>query len=962
MIKRIVASLTVLMLIVQFIPLNGFALDIESNNKMRGVWVATVINLDYPSQATTSPDVLKAEALAILDQAADTGFNAVFLQVRPTGDAFYNSAIFPWSQYLTGTQGVAPADNFDPLQFWIEAAHDRGIALHAWINPYRITKRRDGDPVMTTKMLSATNPARLHPEWVVSHGGGDLYYNPGLPEVRQLIVDGITEIVSNYDVDGIHFDDYFYPGTDFNDDAAYQQYGIGQSLDDWRRENVNYMVDQVNRAIKAIDPSVSFGISPFGIWANQSSLASGSATRGNQSYSAHYADSYKWVKQEMIDYIVPQIYWHIGFDIADYQVLLNWWAQLVKGTSVDLYIGQAAYRTGNSTASSPWYGNDQIVRQLALNQTMPEVKGSVFFRMGNFSARQSLQQVVKNYYQMIDSGSYYTELSINYPTNNVSTSLSKYYVSGYANPFLPLYINGQKVDYRSPKGFFGTAVSLRDGDNKFVLSQGDNQASVNIYKGWRGSSSTNPKADAIGIANAYPKKQELFNAGETIYLSCSAPIGATVSAVFNGDTVKLSPSSKSQGSYVKHTTFSAKYKLPTLPSGVNTQMLDAPVFYMDYYGTKDRHSAAGNFTIKDPNAPYFVRVANDASDTYFEANPSKGSDYILREGMTEKIVSMSNSYVKLASGRWILRSNVGYFYDLSGQTNRVKSAVYQSGDQYDTIDLTMSKDAAVYVDLSDRVLAINVADTNSLPNVSGIDSSWIQSINSDSNAGRSAYYVRFKDFANLHGYYVEKTATGARVYLKKAPQLVDSNQPLTGITILIDPGHGGEDTGAVGLLGTAFAERAINLANSLKLEEKLTALGATVHLTRRTDETVSLYSRLRMSLELKPDMFISMHADSIGPDVNLSAVRGLSIHYKQEIAKGLADAVSQSVIGNLERYNRGVKINNFYVVRGTWTPSILVEAGFVPNALEFEWMTDEANQTMLAEYISKGVVDFFRRK
>ena len=184
---------------------------------LRGVWVSTVVNIDYPTKATIDVEVLKSEALRILDNAKDMGMNAVFLQVRPCSDAIYKSKYFPWSKYLTGTQGLAPADNFDPLEFWITEAHKRGIELHAWLNPYRVTKQSGKEPAHDFASLAPNNPAKLHPDWVVKHSDGNLYYNPGIPEVRKLVIDGITEIIENYDVDGIHFDDYFYPGNSFAD-------------------------------------------------------------------------------------------------------------------------------------------------------------------------------------------------------------------------------------------------------------------------------------------------------------------------------------------------------------------------------------------------------------------------------------------------------------------------------------------------------------------------------------------------------------------------------------------------------------------------------------------------------------------------------------------------------------------------------------------------------------------------
>jgi len=388
MLKKISAPLCLILVLFMATTLAASAVapeqTIAPRPPMRGLWVASVLNIDYPSKPTTDPEVLKAEALTILDTAQAAGLNAIFLQVRPTADAFYPSQYFPWSRYLTGSQGVAPQQGFDPLQFWVEESHRRGMELHAWLNPYRITRKTKDEPAHDTASLLPWHPANQYPHLVVHHTDGNLYFDPGIPQARQLIIDSALELVELYDLDGIHFDDYFYPGTTFDDAATFAQYGAGAaSLEDWRRENVNTLIRDLHQAIQAIDPEVRFGISPFGIWANKSSHPLGSETRGNQTYFSHYADPLAWIREGTIDYIAPQIYWHIGFDIADYQTLLAWWYDAVKGSDVDLYIGQAAYRVGNTDKNSPWYGVGEMDRQLQMNTWYPQLKGSIFY---NYSA------------------------------------------------------------------------------------------------------------------------------------------------------------------------------------------------------------------------------------------------------------------------------------------------------------------------------------------------------------------------------------------------------------------------------------------------------------------------------------------------------------------------------------------------------------------------------------------------
>ena len=348
---------------------------VSTEDSMRGLWVTTVINLDWPSRSGLSVAQMIAEADRILDRAAEIGINAIFLQVRPAGDAIYRSNIFPWSKYLTGTQGVAPAGNWDPLQHWIDGAHRRGMELHAWINPYRVTHATSN--ITNVNQLAPNNPARLNPGLARVHGRA-LYLDPGLPQTRRLIIDGIIELITNYNVDGIHFDDYFYPGRDFNDAATFAaRGGAWNNIHDWRRAQVNALIRDTQAAIRETRPEVRFGVSPFAIWQNRSpAQPHGSDTRGFESFHQIYSDSRRWVNEGWVDYIVPQIYWRIGFEIADFTTVLHWWRDVVDGTDVDLYIGMAAWRDARLEAG--W--QNEIWRQLLYTNRYADVDGHIFFR------------------------------------------------------------------------------------------------------------------------------------------------------------------------------------------------------------------------------------------------------------------------------------------------------------------------------------------------------------------------------------------------------------------------------------------------------------------------------------------------------------------------------------------------------------------------------------------------------
>lgn len=384
-----------------------------ATTELKGVWVASVYNLDYPASATKDENTLKNEAVSILNNIEKMGLNAVFLQVRPSADALYNSDIFPWSKYLTGQSGVAPDNGFDPLEFWVEEAHKRNIELHAWINPYRITKSGDEE----YNLISDKSPAKVHKEYVVKYSDGNYYFNPGIPEVRKLVIDGALEIIKRYDVDGIHMDDYFYPGSSFDDLDTYKKYGNGFSnIDDWRRENVNLLVKELDEELHKVNKDISFGISPFGIWANSSNNSLGSNTNGTESYYSHYADTRKWALNGWVDYIAPQIYWERGHKSADYITLVNWWADTLNGSDTELYIGLADYRTVDAKKSSVWYNGKEIDEQMKINESSKIISGEIHYRYSSLISSNSLYKLLSDKYENDEIKVYIKKKEITFDT------------------------------------------------------------------------------------------------------------------------------------------------------------------------------------------------------------------------------------------------------------------------------------------------------------------------------------------------------------------------------------------------------------------------------------------------------------------------------------------------------------------------------------------------------------------
>jgi len=351
----------------------------EPAREFRGVWVATVANIDWPSKPGLSTADQKTELIAILDRCVKLRLNAVIFQVRPACDALYNSKLEPWSEYLSGQQGRAPSPIYDPLELAVAEAHKRGLELHAWFNPYRARHSEGKSP------MDPGHVSHQHPELVRPYGHS-LWLDPGSDAVQDYTVRVVIDVVKRYDIDGVHIDDYFYPYKEldshkqvipFPDDLTWQDYlqnGGTLSRDDWRRDNVNNLVERLYREIKKEKSWVKFGISPFGIWrpGNPAQI------KGYDAYEELYADSRKWIRNGWCDYLSPQLYWPVKQTAQSYPVLLKWWVdQNVHGRHI--WPGNYTSRIGDASKNA--WTKDELVQQILATRVQNGATGNVHFSM-----------------------------------------------------------------------------------------------------------------------------------------------------------------------------------------------------------------------------------------------------------------------------------------------------------------------------------------------------------------------------------------------------------------------------------------------------------------------------------------------------------------------------------------------------------------------------------------------------
>ena len=341
--------------------------------EFRGVWIATVANIDWPGAGVTNPAIQQADFIRILDMHQRNGMNAMIVQVRPAADAFYPSQYEPWSQWLTGVQGKPPFPYYDPMEFMIKECHKRGMEFHAWLNPYRAVH------TIGKSSIAPSHITRVHPQWFVDYGD-KRYFDPGNKEAQKFVVNVVRDIVKRYDVDAIHMDDYFYPyriaGKEFPDAATYARSGSKLSKDDWRRSNTDSIIKAINIAIKEENRLCRFGVSPFSVWRNKSQDPDGSDSRGGQTnYDDLYADILLWLKKEWIDYVTPQLYFEIGHDKVDFEKMLEWWARHSYGRHI--YIGHGIYKSNEKNPK--WKNPNEIPNQIKLTRRYPTVQGSIYY-------------------------------------------------------------------------------------------------------------------------------------------------------------------------------------------------------------------------------------------------------------------------------------------------------------------------------------------------------------------------------------------------------------------------------------------------------------------------------------------------------------------------------------------------------------------------------------------------------
>lgn len=950
----------------------------DPDTEVRGVWIATVNNINFPSSRGLGADKLKSEIDSIIDTCKKNNLNAVYFQVRPLADAFYKSEIFPVSEYLSGKQGESAAGDFDVLDYLVQKAHQESIKVHAWVNPLRVTYGTQTSPAHDTSVLAENHPARKNPGYTVPYADGKLYFNAGIPEVRKLVRDGVYEIASNYDVDSIVFDDYFYPYSvnvngvkaDFDDDEAYEKYADGQSLGDWRRDNINKLVRECYDAVKEADPEMMFGISPFGIWQNDNGVNNGSATSGLEAYNELYCDALAWIEGGYIDYIAPQIYWSFTNNAARYDTLVRWWNAVCDSSGVDLYISHAAYRYADEWAES----DNEILNQISFARSEMSYKGSILYGYNEISQnRGGIQQELATafaneiiYTAPAESG---IGVGFNSPYNNATlNSLEQTYVLGVSDPAHPVYYNGSKIS-RTKSGYFSLMLDLVHGKNEFVFTQSSKDYIYTLYNGMTQSEVSSEQAvqptekvmSEYKVEGVYPSGDLFVGSLEAVNIKVTAPANSEVTAYLGDNSVKLTAAKKSPGKDKLYEM--SYYGTLVLPEAISGEIKElGQIKVVAKSGKNAAETELARVRVAGEGAVIPVEVSAKRTGLKISPDSYYYDDFTSQaKGMRDNAVRLEGGYYLLRVGGYVAESDVSEL-DEKVPLAKVESAEVKSEADHTRIYIKTDVNIPMNGRVEDGYFILNLYNVDTSKTASPVlgtnplfESAEYQ-LSTKKNCFR--YHFKLKDTDNFFGFEFSYENGYAVVSLRNPSGLADGDKPLEGRVIVLDAGHGGSDMGASGAYA-ADSEAAINLKIVLSARDKLEALGAKVVLTREDDSYVALTDRMKFAEELSPDILISVHQNSMEYNVDVTKIRGVMSLYWEYAGKSLSETMSKSLSNALGRLDRGASTQRLAMVRCERYPATLIEVGFMTNVEEYEKITSPEGIETCAKAITDGVLEYY---
>ncbi len=933
--------------------------------ELRGVFVDSLNNKDFPSAPGLSESELKKELDGMITFAAQNKLNAVFFKVCASGDALYHSKVFPVSYYLTGKQGATLT--FDPLSYLCAITAKQGIRVFAWIDPVRATlgtpdyedlsalekhvDRTQGyvPPQLSSargdnlpqNALAPNSPAAQHPEYLINGDGGAKYYDIANPAVRTLFADAAAELASGYAIDGVLLETDVYP-KNLDDTKSYTKFGGTSSIDEFRQNNVTALVDEVSKRVAATKKSLFFGVA-----------ATSDAYTLDNSY-----DTAGWIQSGIIDYIIPRLYTAIGYGADDYKTRIEGWKGATYGTPVLLMPAINSAALGDSTQSGGSYMDPaELMYQIMMARSCYS-DGHVY---------SDSTSLMKNPLDLFDrltrlyldstlsdrTGSFAVsgKLAVTRPGGNISINTSTYFLMGTSNPNQDLYVNGELVTNRAPGGSFGVFLNIPVGSTAVTVTQGDKTITRTIK---RASASTDvSKITKITQSSMLPSSMGVVNSGQSYEVKCIAPSGGVVTAKIGDSVCTLK-----QVAATAENGVPATYKGTLSVSGGyaenRTTNLGKVTYTLQYAGNTTSFTSTGDLFYIGANTTASVRVLDDITLIYKTADAADSMTN-LRKNTTDYILDETDTMFKLSMGGYVKKSAVTMVEGETVAAPQLKGITLEKDN--DGEGYVLKGGAGIPFVFSRSGSEVSVSLYN-LKGLTGIDVSQSGLFSSCTVSGQTATFT-VKSSASLWGYSLSYRGNDAVLYFKKAPvKAGGASKPLEGITVVLDPGHGGVDPGALGPVGDKGAmEKHLTLAVAQKARTTLQELGAQVYLTRQSDNGVTQADRAGLGERVKADFFVSVHFNSTAESANSSKSTGVEVYYYTSASSSLASNLLNQLSSQTGRKARDVYRSTYVVTRTYYAPSVLCELGFLSNPSEYEQMLSSADIDRAANALAQGILN-----
>ena len=858
---------------------------------------------------------LKKSVKEVVKFAKDNGFSTIFLKGVSSAGAIYDS------KYLPNVASVlSGVEEFDLMQYFLDTAHKNSVSVYVVADIGRI--QIDGyEPTQS-------DPVKRFSPWIIE----DNYWNIGAPSVQKMITSYIEELSKTYNVDGIMVDGFWYANSNPDDEWLTKEL---ESPDNYRRASVESLLDAMSKAAKAGDENIAFGTTAQAVWASKSFDSRGTLTYGLESYFDNFADTLSWLENVELDFIAPKMQYSITNDDMSYRVITEWWEKNLP-YDVEIYTINMPDLVG--TAFEKKY---EIVNQIQINRNL-EFDGHILYSYNSLSnEKNEIMSVIEPLYALDTVYDMSTDLKIKSgfkttrPEKSATVSYETYFITGICDPDEPVYMNGKKLDSVGSAGVFGAFVELKVGKNTFTFTQGDESVKVTIT---REEGSTSSKISSL--SNRFPTYDDFVYAGKEVTISCTGPSGARVTAEVFGKTVALEQTQDAKdGIAVK---FSAKVTANNKSPDDEVVNIGKVKYTMVYNEKTKEYTSSANLFYVGENAKAAVKVIEPLGLGTVYRKADSNSDVVgyLYTGTVEYITGSSGNFFTLPMGGYISKGSVDPITGKNKLSNEISNAKLKLYEGYEKIILDTSKRSAFTATMTEEKLVVTIYNVTSAADIDLSESKVLSSCEITQKDDCVVYTFEQNKEKALWGYHISYDGDDTHITLKYPPALSDNKDALLeGVTIMVDPGHGDTDTGAWGVAGMyGPTEKDLNMAISEKVVNKLKELGATIYTTRTTDIKVDFEGRLGFSDAIKPDIFLSVHHNSVNVNADMAKPNGIEVFYHSEIN---SKEFAQNIVDYLAEYTdrtvrgKGAIYADYRVTRLYYAPSVLIEIGFMPNPTEY---------------------------